>query len=80
MLGSVSFNGKGTGADTVLNSAIYCAVLEEDLQVFPAGLETEIGELGIRVSGGQRQRIALSRAMAASAPSTPGLLILDDPS
>ena len=79
LLGSVSFNGKGTGTDTVLNSAISCAVLEEDLQAFPAGLETEIGELGIRVSGGQRQRIALSRAMAASAPSTPGLLILDDP-
>ena len=68
LLGSVSFNGKGTGTDTVLNSAISCAVLEEDLQAFPAGLETEIGELGIRVSGGQRQRIALSRAMAASAP------------
>ena len=43
MLGSVSFNGKGTGTDTVLNSAISCAVLEEDLQAFPAGLETEIG-------------------------------------
>jgi len=63
----------------VLNAAISCAVLEEDLQTFPEGLETEIGELGIRVSGGQRQRIALSRAMAASAPLTPGLLILDDP-
>lgn len=77
LLGSDSINGNGT--DTVLNSAISCAVLEDDLQAFPSGLETEIGELGIRVSGGQRQRIALSRAMASSAPSTPGLLILDDP-
>ena len=79
LLGSVSFNGKGTGTDTVLNSAISCAVLEEDLQALHAGLETEIGELGIRVSSGQRERIALSGAMAASAPSTPGSLILDDP-
>ena len=46
----------------VLASAVSCAALDEDLRTFPAGLETEIGELGIRVSGGQRQRIALARA------------------
>jgi ABC-type multidrug transport system fused ATPase/permease subunit len=56
-----------------------CAALGEDLSTFPAGLETEIGERGIRVSGGQRQRIALARAMAASGPRAPGLLVLDDP-
>jgi ATP-binding cassette, subfamily B, multidrug efflux pump len=59
--------------------AVSCAALSEDLRTFPAGLETEIGELGIRVSGGQRQRIALARAMAASGPRAPGLLVLDDP-
>jgi ATP-binding cassette, subfamily B, multidrug efflux pump len=59
--------------------AVSCAALGEDLRTFPAGLETEIGELGIRVSGGQRQRIALARAMAASGPRAPGLLVLDDP-
>ena len=59
--------------------AMSCAALGEDLRTFPAGLETEIGERGIRVSGGQRQRIALARAMAASGPRAPGLLVLDDP-
>jgi len=63
----------------VLASAVSCAALDEDLRTFPAGLETEIGELGIRVSGGQRQRMALARALAASGRLTPGLLILDDP-
>jgi ATP-binding cassette, subfamily B, multidrug efflux pump len=63
----------------VLESAVSCAALGEDLRTFPAGLETEIGELGIRVSGGQRQRIALARAMAATGPPAPGLLVLDDP-
>jgi ABC-type multidrug transport system fused ATPase/permease subunit len=63
----------------VLASAVSCAALGEDLRIFPDGLETEIGELGIRVSGGQRQRMALARAMAASGPLAPGLLILDDP-
>lgn len=62
-----------------LEAAVSCAALGEDLRTFPAGLETEIGELGIRVSGGQRQRIALARAMAASGPLAPGLLVLDDP-
>ena len=46
---------------------------------FPRGLDTEIGELGIRISGGQRQRVALTRAIAAAAPRFPGLLVLDDP-
>jgi ATP-binding cassette, subfamily B, multidrug efflux pump len=59
--------------------ALACAALSEDLRTFSAGLETEIGERGIRVSGGQRQRIALARAMAASGPRAPGLLVLDDP-
>jgi ABC-type bacteriocin/lantibiotic exporter with double-glycine peptidase domain len=63
----------------VLESAVSYAALGEDLRIFPAGLETQIGELGIRVSGGQRQRIALARALAASSPSAPGLLVLDDP-
>jgi ABC-type multidrug transport system fused ATPase/permease subunit len=66
-------------ADPVLTAVVACAALGEDLRTFPAGLETDIGELGIRVSGGQRQRIALARALAASGRLTPGLLILDDP-
>jgi ABC-type multidrug transport system fused ATPase/permease subunit len=63
----------------VLQAALSCAALEEDLGTFPAGLNTEIGERGIRISGGQRQRIALGRAIAASGSLTPGLLVLDDP-
>jgi len=54
------------------------AILETDLRTFPAGDETQIGELGVRVSGGQRQRIALARSLAATSVS-PGLLLLDDP-
>jgi ABC-type bacteriocin/lantibiotic exporter with double-glycine peptidase domain len=54
---------------------IWLAGLEEDVRVFPDGLDTLIGEQGVRISGGQRQRIALARAFAVH----PGLLILDDP-
>jgi ABC-type multidrug transport system fused ATPase/permease subunit len=58
-----------------LDRCVELAALQDDLRTFPAGLDSQTGELGIRVSGGQRQRIALARAFA----SNPGLLVLDDP-
>lgn len=70
---------ENNGAQVRLDSALYCASLEEDLLSFPDNLDTQVGERGIRVSGGQRQRIALGRAIAASETITPGLLVLDDP-
>jgi ABC-type bacteriocin/lantibiotic exporter with double-glycine peptidase domain len=54
---------------------IQLAALQQDVRAFPNGLDTQIGERGVRVSGGQRQRIALARAFAAN----PGVLVLDDP-
>jgi ATP-binding cassette, subfamily B, multidrug efflux pump len=59
--------------------AVQIASLATDVAEFPAGMDTPIGELGVRVSGGQRQRLGLARAIAAYAPHTPGLLVLDDP-
>ncbi len=67
--------GQSGGADDDLARWVRLAALEADVQAFPKGLDTEIGERGTRVSGGQRQRIALARAFAVC----PGLLVLDDP-
>lgn len=67
-----------TAEDNAMADAARVAALEPDLQTFPHGLDTQIGELGVRVSGGQRQRIALARSLSASQVS-PGLLLLDDP-
>lgn len=71
--------GDKSPAPAGLQDALAVAVLDDDVQEMPRGLDTQVGEGGIRVSGGQRQRIGLARALAASTPSRPGLLVLDDP-
>jgi ATP-binding cassette subfamily B protein/ATP-binding cassette subfamily C protein/ATP-binding cassette subfamily B multidrug efflux pump len=50
------------------------ADLHADIQRFPRGYDTLVGERGVTLSGGQRQRVAIARALLADAP----LLLLDD--
>ena len=54
--------------------AIEISRLDKDLQGFPKGFETEIGERGITLSGGQKQRVAIARALMVD----PKILVLDD--
>ncbi|KAM8806261.1 ATP-binding cassette sub-family C member 2 [Eudromia elegans] len=51
-----------------------CALLP-DLELLPAGDQTEIGEKGINLSGGQKQRVSLARAVYSNAD----VYLLDDP-
>ncbi|MDB5908348.1 MAG: msbA [Massilia sp.] len=57
-----------------LAAAIRAAHLADVVAALPDGLDTMIGENGMRLSGGQRQRVAIARAIYKDAP----ILILDE--
>lgn len=68
----------GIAADAIdeiaLQKAIKAAQLEEYINSLPEGLETNVGERGVRLSGGQRQRVGIARALYHD----PSVLVFDE--
>ena len=69
--GAIGDESSWSGA---VSDAAAVARLDKDVNDFPQGFKTTVGERGITLSGGQKQRVALARALFTN----PGILILDD--
>ncbi len=66
--------GRDEVSDAEIEGAVAIARLDRDLETFPHGIETIVGERGVTLSGGQKQRATLARALVMDPP----VLILDD--
>jgi subfamily B ATP-binding cassette protein MsbA len=71
---NIAYGGEGAIDESQLMQAAEAAHVLEFASKLPQGLNTFVGERGLRVSGGQRQRIAIARALYKNAP----ILILDE--
>jgi ATP-binding cassette subfamily B protein len=70
---NIRFAAPEADDERVIEAARIAGMLEE-IENFPNGLDTLVGERGVTLSGGQKQRIAIARALLHS----PAIVVLDD--
>ena len=70
---NINWGSRDEEAEAVIEAS-RIAMLYDDVEAFPEGFETMLGEKGINLSGGQKQRACIARAIAWK----PRILVLDD--
>ncbi len=66
--------GRPEATEAEVHEAIRLAHLAQFIEALPDGLQTKVGERGLKVSGGEKQRIALARVLVKNPP----ILLLDE--
>lgn len=75
LLSDTIYNNITLGCKNEISSVLKDVCFDKDLEEMPNGLETLVGNSGIKLSGGQQARIALARALL----NKNKIIILDDP-
>ena len=70
---NITYGRSGASPEEIAN-AVRDASLEPFIARLPLGLDTIVGERGVKISGGERQRVAIARALLAD----PAVLVLDE--
>ncbi|MDA3923014.1 MAG: ABC transporter ATP-binding protein/permease [Salinisphaera sp.] len=71
---NITYGAPETADDAAITRAVRLAHLDGLMAQLPAGLDTVVGERGLKLSGGEKQRIAIARAVLKN----PAILIFDE--